>query len=141
MVSINSKGLTLLEVLITLAILGVIIASFFTLFTSTNLNIGFSSKKVEAVREGKSILDEIHSTVTNPNNSNNQDFNNTVEDLLKARGHEGNYKMFHTDDDFYNYQDKKIHCLIEEQGIIIEANNGTNNIDSKNAQNKDSALL
>ena len=48
--------------------------------------------------------------------------------------------MFHTDDDFYNYQDKKIHCLIEEQGIIIEANNGTNNIDS-NAQNKDSALL
>ncbi|WP_442870569.1 type IV pilus modification PilV family protein [Clostridium sp. Cult2] len=45
MVTINSKGLTLLEVLITLAILGIIVVSFFSLFTRTNLNINYSGKR------------------------------------------------------------------------------------------------
>ena len=121
MIKINDKGLTLLEVLITLAILAVITASFFSLFTTTNLNINISGKKVESVREVKSILDEINSKVTDAKIKNDQDFKGVVEEILNKRGYHNNYKIFDNDNDFFKYQNKKIHCLIERQNIYIES--------------------
>ncbi|WP_025641209.1 type IV pilus modification PilV family protein [Schnuerera ultunensis] len=121
MVKINDKGLTLLEVLITLAILAVITVSFFSLFTTTNLNINFSSRKVESVREGKSILDEINSEVTDAQIENDQDFKGIVEEILNKKGYHNNYKIFDNDNDFFKYENKKIHCLIERQNIYIES--------------------
>ncbi|CCQ95977.1 hypothetical protein CULT_340022 [[Clostridium] ultunense Esp] len=121
MVKINDKGLTLLEVFITLAILAVITVSFFSLFTTTNLNINFSSRKVESVREGKSILDEINSEVTDAQIENDQDFKGIVEEILNKKGYHNNYKIFDNDNDFFKYENKKIHCLIERQNIYIES--------------------
>lgn len=119
MVKINDKGLTLLEVLITLAILAVITVSFFSLFTTTNLNINFSSRKVESVREGKSILDEINSEVTDAQIENDQDFKGIVEEILNKKGYHNNYKIFDNDNDFFKYENKKSIVLLRDKIYIL----------------------
>lgn len=116
-IKMDNKGLTLLEVLISMAILGIITVSFISVFTSTNLNINFSGKKVDATVETKSILDEIRSKTTNSEIKNIDDLKGIIEAVLNDNG---DYKIFNEDnDDFYKYNNKKIHCLVQEQGINI----------------------
>lgn len=131
MVTINSKGLTLLEVLITLAILGIIVVSFFSLFTRTNLNINYSGKKIKAVIEAKSILDEIHSEVVNTQKENDQDYDTIVQQVLNSKDYKDNYEIFTNDNNFHKYNNKIIHCLIEEQDIDIKPTENSNNTDLK----------
>lgn len=117
-IKMNNKGLTLLEVLITLAILGIITVLFISIFTTTNLNINFSGKKVNAIVESKSILDEIRSKIANSHIENSQEFNDIIREVLNLH-YKGNNKIFDLDDnDLYKYSNKKIHCGIDEETIV-----------------------
>ena len=77
-ININDKGLTLLEVLITLAILSIVVVSFISIFTNTNLTINHSGKKTTAIMEGKSVLDKI-SLETKTFETINE---NTIENII-----------------------------------------------------------
>lgn len=121
MLKLNNKGLTLLEVLITLAILGIIAVSFISIFSITNINISFSGKKANATVEAKSILDEIHSkAIIDIGN-----IKNIIVNVLNDKGYtRDDYEIFNIDDidndhNFYKYNNKKIHCLINKESIEI----------------------
>lgn len=128
---ISNKGLTLLEILITLAILGVVAISFISLFTTTNLNINFSGEKVDATVEAKSILDEIRSRTTNYPKGEEQKLREIIIEILDSH-YKGNYEIFNKDDNnFYKYSNKKIHCCIKEETITEKSvENIESNIES-----------
>lgn len=128
MVKINNKGFTLLEALISLAILGIIIVSFLSLFSSTNININFSGKKVKVVREVKSILDEIHLKSTKVLIEDDEKLKAIVKEVLEDRGYRDDYIIFDNDKNFEKHLNKKIHCLIEEQIVDIKGIENSNNI-------------
>ncbi len=115
-ISIKNKGFTLIETLISLAILGIIIVSFISLFTNSNLIISYSGKKVNAISEGKSILDEIHSKATK---SDKEAINIIAEEVLNKK-YSSNYEIFNEDKDLYIYKNKRIHLTISEEEILIK---------------------
>lgn len=120
--NINNKGLTLLEVLITLAILGIVVVSFITIFTNTNTTINYSGQKVNAISEVKSILDEIRSKISN---DFNQGYIEIMVSEILERNFGSNYLIFQEDEkEFYRYDNKKIHCLIKNQNIEVKPAEG-----------------
>lgn len=119
MIIIDNRGFTLLEVLITLAILSIIVLSFLSVFTSTNLTINYSGKKTNAITEVKGILDEINSKIDNDRAA---EVNNIVKEVLHEKYRE-EYLIFSETPGFYKYDNKKIHCLIVEEEISIESSN------------------
>lgn len=113
----NKKGMTLLEVLIALAILGIITISFITFFTNTNLGITYSGKRINAIRETKGILDEINLILGK--NITYSLIKQEVEDLLENE-HKEEYEIFTEEDaNIYEYDGYKFHCLILNQDLYL----------------------
>lgn len=138
-ININDKGLTLLEVLITLAILSIVVVSFISIFTNTNLTINHSGKKTTAIMEGKSVLDKI-SLETKTFETINE---NTIENIISQILDQNNYKIFKEDNQEFNKYDKennyKMHFLIQDQSIELkelESENSPNTIISNAIKTK-----
>ena len=126
--NINYKGLTLVEVLMTLAILSVIVVSFITLFTNTNLTINYSERKTTAIMEGKSVLNKI-SLETKIFETINV---NTIKEIISRILDKDSYKIFEEDEEeFYKYDKEnnyKMHFLIQNQSIELEANSSSDTL-------------
>lgn len=60
----NEKGFTLIEIIISLAILGMIVISFTTAFTSSFSGIFSSGKKSQALHEAQTKIDRKINSVT-----------------------------------------------------------------------------
>lgn len=56
----KNKGLTLIEILISLAILGIILVSFLTLFTSAFSNIFSMGRKTDAANEAQAFIETVY---------------------------------------------------------------------------------
>ena len=59
---INNKGLTLVEILVALAVLGIILVAFLNIFLSGYTTIFSMGHKTEAMAEAQNFLDEIYET-------------------------------------------------------------------------------
>ena len=128
--NIDNKGLTLLEVLITLAILGVVAISFITLFTNTNLTINYSGKKITAIMEGKKILDQISLKAKTFEVIDENLMKGIISKILEK----DDYKIFQKDnEELYKYDKKnnyKMHFLIQNQSMELEMDIGSDIIRS-----------
>ncbi|NMB28084.1 MAG: prepilin-type N-terminal cleavage/methylation domain-containing protein [Tissierellia bacterium] len=129
-IHINDKGLTLLEVLITLAILSIVVIAFITLFTDTNLTINYSGKKTTAIAKGKSTLDEISLKAKTSKTIDGNTVKKTISKILEK----DSYKIFEEDkEELYKYDKEnnyKVHFLIQNQSIELEADSSSDTITS-----------
>ncbi len=110
-ISMNNKGLTLLEVLITLAILGIVSISFIGLFTQTNIGITYSGNRLNAIMEASSILNKIGSKIDSSDQIYDiENVKEIVDEILEK--------------DYPQYEDKNIKYFIEEQPLDLRQSNG-----------------
>lgn len=64
-ISYKNKGMTLIEILVAIAILGIIAASFLTLFSNGYINIFKSGYRTDTTMKLQSIVDHLDSTSIN----------------------------------------------------------------------------
>lgn len=66
----NDKGLTLIEIIIALAILGIIVVAFLNMFTSGFGTIFSMGRRTQATQEAQSIIDAVVTGGTVPSQAN-----------------------------------------------------------------------
>ena len=100
----SNKGVTLLEIIISLAILGIIITALVNAFSFGAINIFYSGQKSEELMNLQSIISQI----------NSEDFSNKgdIESFLTAKG----YKQTSSESDLKNKtNDKMINFYVSNE--------------------------
>lgn len=86
----NNKGLTLIEIVIALAILGIILVSYVTIFSNSFISILLMGQKSQAVSDSQSIIEVAYDNIKNITGTypNITDVNNAVQGSLTSGGYE-----------------------------------------------------
>jgi len=116
----NNKGMTLLEVMMTLAIFGIIAVTFMSYFTNMSIGITNSGKRMDATLEAKSILDQISIKIKENNDEE------ILEEILQVLSkYDGSNESFIKKNDYYEYEGSKINCFIKKDKMKIDELNSS----------------
>lgn len=110
----KNSGLTLVEIIIALAILGIISVSFLGMFSSAISSIYLMGNTSRTVAEAQAVLDKIYEEADRDN------LNTSISEIMVSMGYEDDYEIVDLEDLNDAYKDKRYRIAWEEGVDLVE---------------------